>query len=457
MNRIPPYIARAREIQQQVGESREKFAAVFQDIYAGTTNFQEELVPAYDIPSPLTGADGKRVCTAVQWMNFRRREVLELFEKEIYGSPVPRPERMRFEVLSEKEDALKGKAVRREVRICCYQGEKFFSFDLLLYLPKHITRPVGAFIGLNFKGNHGCTAETDVLMTPSCFNDGQINAVTSQTPEFFAEKQRGVQAYRWCFEEIIDRGYAAATICYEDIFPDTPDGWQTSCFSLWGDWNGYNGAHEKYSAIGAWAWGLSRGMDYLESVPQIDREKVFLHGHSRLGKTALWTGALDTRFAMVISNDSGCLGAALSRRMFGENFFILVNYRPHWFVKNARKYINREYEMPFDQHWLISLAAPRPVAVASAWDDHGADPRGEFLSALWAGEVYALFGSQGLPCHKMPIPGQFVTGDISYHIRAGRHDQTPEDWAHYLEIADKLLCQREQRDFAQEKRRKQDV
>lgn len=436
MKNMPSYIVQAREIQQQVGESREKFAAVFQDIYAGTTNFEESQVPVYDVPSPLDRGE-RRVETAAEWMNFRRREVLEIFKSEIYGSELPRPEKMSFEVLSQKADALNGKAVRREVRIHCFQGEKTFSFDLLLYLPRHISKPVGAFLGLNFKGNHGCTAESDVMMTPVRFNDGKVNAVTSVTPNFFEEKQRGIQAYRWCFEEIIERGYAAATICYEDIFPDTPSGWGDSCLTLWGDWENHIGFHEKYSAIGAWAWGLSRGLDYLESLPEIDTQKIYLHGHSRLGKTALWAGALDTRFKMVISNDSGCLGAALSRRMFGENFFILVNYRPHWFVKNARKYITKENEMPFDQHWLIALAAPRPAVVASASCDHGADPRGEFLSALYAGEVYKLFGSEGLPCSEMPAIGQFITGDISYHLREGRHDQMPEDWMHYLDIADK--------------------
>ena len=122
--------------------------------------------------------------------------------------------------------------------------------------------------------------------------------------------------------------------------------------------------------------------------------------------------------------------------MFGENFFILVNYRPHWFVKNARKYINQEYAMPFDQHFLLALTAPRPLVVASATLDTGADPAGEFASALYASEVYALFGSDGLPCKQMPPADTFVTGDISYHIRTGRHDQTPLDWKHYLETAD---------------------
>ena len=440
MKRLPEYIRKACEIQAQVGESREKFAEIFEGIYPLVANFDSEKIPSFSLPSPLERADGSTVSTAVEWMNSRRPEILELFKKEIYGEELPRPDEMRFEVLSSKEGALNGLARRLEVRIfCAMRNGKSFAFDLLLYLPLNAKEPVPCFFGLNFKGNHGCTGEYDVLKTPARFDDGKVNAVTRQTPEFFEESSRGIQSPRWCFEEVIKRGYAAATVCYEDIFPDSPDGWEDSCLSLFGDFKGYYGFHEKYSAIGAWAWGISRALDFLETVPEIDSQKLLLHGHSRLGKTSLWAGALDVRCKLVISNDSGCLGAALSHRMFGENFFILVNFRPHWFVKNARKYINKEYEMPFDQHFLLSLTAPRLLAVASATADRGADPEGEFQSAVQAGRVYALFGSTGLACDSLPPPDVFVTGDISYHLRTGRHNQTPEDWAHYLEIADKYF------------------
>ena len=440
MKTLPSYIQKACEIQSQVGEDREKFAEIFEEIYPHTTNFDRENIPSFSLPSPLKRADGSFVTSASEWMSRRRPEILQLFKDEIYGEQLPRPDEMRFELLSCKEGALNGLARRQEVRIhCAMQNGKSFSFDLLLYLPLEVKKPVPCFFGLNFKGNHGCTDETDVLKTPVRFNNGNVNVVTRVTPEFFEETSRGIQSYRWCFEEVIKRGYATATICYEDIFPDVPDGWQESCLSLFGDFDGYYGFHEKYSAIGAWAWGISRALDYLETVPEIDSQKLLLHGHSRLGKTALWAGASDQRCQLVISNDSGCLGAALSHRMFGENFFILVNYRPHWFVKNARKYINKEYEMPFDQHFLLSLIAPRLLAVASATSDSGADPEGEFLSAVHSGSVYALFGSNGLECEQMPPPDTFVTGDISYHIRTGRHNQMPEDWAHYLEIADKYF------------------
>jgi len=182
-------------------------------------------------------------------------------------------------------------------------------------------------------------------------------------------------------------------------------------------------------------------MDYLESDPLIDAGRVAVHGHSRLGKTSLWAGACDRRFRIVISNDSGCGGAALARRMFGETYLFIVNAMPHWFVKPFRKYIANEENMPFDQHFLIALSAPRPVAIASATEDLWADPKGEFLSAFHAGEVYALFGSNGVNTTEMPPPDKCLTADISYHNRIGKHDQTAFDWQHYVHIANKFLKQ----------------
>ena len=436
MSALPDFIQRCCRIQDEVGEDRERFAGLFRNIYSEITNFESDKIPAYSLPSPLVYDEGHKVSTAFEWMNCRRRQVLDIFKSEIYGEEIPRPDGMRFELLSEKQGALNGIACRKESRITCtMRNGKEFSFDMLLYVPMLIKKPVPVFFGLNFKGNHGCTDERDVMMTPVRFNDGTENIITRQTPEFYDESSRGCQSSRWCFEEVVRQGYASATICYEDIFPDQPFGWGDSCLTLWGDYENYYGFHEKYSSIGAWAWGISRALDCLETLPEIDSECMLLHGHSRLGKTALWAGSVDERCKLVISNDSGCLGAALSHRMYGENFFVLVNYRPHWFVKNARKYINKEYAMPFDQHFLMSLIAPRLLAVASATEDHGADPEGEFTSAVNANEVYALFGSKGLVCDEMPAPDTFVTGDISYHVRTGTHNQTPEDWAHYLEIA----------------------
>ena len=433
------YLTRGRKVAAIIGDDWRKWKEIkdYQPLY----HMDENLVPEYTLPSPLDKADGTCVASAFEWMNFQRPEILKLYQNEMFGEMIPRPDGMRFELLSSKDDALNGTALRREVRIHCFMNNgKKFSFDLLMYAPKSaLEKPVPAFAGLNFKGNHGCTAERDVRPTPAAFDNGfkMVSPVNEET--FFAEENWGIQKERWCFEEAVARGYASVTVCYEDIFPDRVNGWEDSCLSLFGDFEGYEGNHPRYSAIGAWTWGLARIMDYLESCPLIDASRVGVHGHSRLGKTALWTGATDPRYKMVVSNDSGCGGAAVFRRMFGENWLIITNVFPHWFVSGSRKYIMNEAQMPFDQHFLVSLCAPRSVVISSATEDLWADPKGEFLAAYHAGAVYALFGSSGLPCEQWPEPEVCVTGDISYHLRVGTHNQTPFDWMHFFDVADRCL------------------
>lgn len=395
------------------------------------TNYDESQVPPYTLPSPLLRDDGTLVTTANEWVQWQRPRILNMFKQEMYGQMPPRPAKLEFQVLTERCDALDDTAVRQEIRITCQnQHGRTHSFDMLLYRPKNAAKPVPAFLGLCFKGNHACTDEADVRMTGQNMGD----------PKLLTEESRGIQAERWSFRQLIKRGYAGATICYHDIFPDRANGWDKSILTLFEDnLDGFQGAHEKYSSIGAWAWGLSRGLDCLEHLPEIDAGRVALHGHSRLGKTSLWAGACDKRFRIVISNDSGCGGATLGRRLYGETYLHIVNAMPHWFALPFRRYIAHEDEMPFDQHFLIALAAPRPVAIASAIEDQWADPYGEFLAAKNASPVYQLFGVNGLPAQEMPDVDQFVTSEVSYHMRTGKHDQTWADWQHYLKIADKYL------------------
>lgn len=393
-------------------------------------NYDESKVPEFIVPSPLRRTDGGMISDAAEWVNFQRPRVLAMYQREVYGQSLPRPDQCSFQLLSQKDDAYNGLATRKEIRLqFAMANGKTHCAKMLLYLPNQARGPVPAFLGLCFKGNHVTSSETDVLITGQNF---------PANPDLGHDK-RGLQAERWQFPELLKRGYAAATVCYHDFFPDYADGWQGSALSLFYDNPGSPAVRAKHSAIGVWSWGLSRALDCLESEPAINARRVAVHGHSRLGKTALWAGAQDTRFRLLISNDSGCAGAAMFKRCFGENVEIIVSAFPHWFVTAFAQYANREADLPFDQNFLLALQAPRPVCCASASEDLWADPKGEFLSGAYSAEVYRLFGVDVYSPEQMPRVGERLSGYVSYHLRAGKHDQTLEDWQHYLALADCFL------------------
>ncbi|MFA6929230.1 MAG: acetylxylan esterase [Lentisphaeria bacterium] len=396
-------------------------------------SIDENDVPAYTLPDPLLQEDGSPVSTAAEWVNMQRGKILQLLKDGEYGEILPRPDSLRFELLSQRDDALDNTAIRKEIRIHCgMENGRTIAFDMLLYLPKKASGPVPAFLGLNFKGNHNTTDEDDVQCT------GYIK------PGVLAVETRADQVKRWCFREAVRRGFASATLCYHDIHPDFTQSEPYSAFRLFFTPEQYPAIQDRYSVIGCWAWGLSRALDCLEHEPMINPSRIAVHGHSRLGKTSLWAGAIEKRFRMVISNDSGCGGGALHRRKYGEN--LSQHFEAHetagipaWFVRKCRDYVMREERMPFDQHELLALIAPRPLAIATATEDYNADPKGEFLAAKAASAVYQLFGSKGLQADEMPAPDRYLSGDVSFHYRTGKHDQTPFDWAHYFSLGERFL------------------
>ena len=399
---------------------------------APPTNYDESKVPQYKLPDPLVLLNGEKVTDAKTWVSKRRPEILDLFKTQMFGTLPAVPRAMSFQITSTDKNALGGKATRKEVSIHFTADKNGPHMDLLMYLPNKAKGPVPAFIGLNFRGNHTIHADPAITL-----NTGWMRSGDGVVNNRATDATRGTSASRWDVDAILAAGYALVTAYYGDIDPDYDDDFQNGIHPLFLKAGQKKPGPAEWGSIGAWAWGLSRGLDYLETDDAVDHDRVAVLGHSRLGKTSLWAGATDPRFALVISNNSGCGGAALSRRAFGETVKVINDRFPHWFCDNFTKYNEDLASMPFDQHMLIALMAPRPVYIASAQEDRWADPTGEFMAGLGANPVYKLLGQAGLPALAPPGANTPVTGTIGYHMRTGQHDVTSYDWKQYILFANR--------------------
>ncbi len=408
---------------------------------AAETNYDESAVQPYTLPDVLAGPDGRPATSSDDWKSRCRPHQFALLEANVYGRrlpdavvfPVGEPERAEVKLA----DGMR--ATRLQARLKLGSDKKAPVVDVLLYLPR-AEKPVPVFLHLNFKGNQAAHPDPGIRITQAWLRNDEKRGIVNNRA---TEASRAARPGRWPVEALLARGYGLATACYGDIFPDKPDGRAESVLAALGRPVEGELAADEPGAIAAWAWGLSRILDWLVQQPEIDATRVIVVGHSRNGKAALWAGACDQRFAMVVSNESGCGGAALERRNYGETIADITKRFPHWFCPKFATFAGREVDLPIDQHVLLAMVAPRPLYVASAVDDRWADPRGEFLAAVAAEPVWKLFGQEGLGTAEWPAVDTPVgSGRIGYHVRSGKHDLLEYDWQRFADFADRNLLPR---------------
>lgn len=369
-------------------------------------NYDEAKAGAYTLPDALR-LNGKLVQRRTEWPA-RRAEILDLFRDNVYGRRPTQQVSLRFAIAEEQRMAMGGAATMKRIVVTSVLQQREHRFEIILFLPNSRAAPVPVFLLLN---NRPIT-NTDATRT-------------NKSPF-------------WPAEDLIARGYGIAALQNAELAPDDARTFREGVMRLFEGTAQKQRAPDAWGAIAAWGWGASRALDYLETDARIDASRVAVVGHSRGGKAALWAGAEDDRFAMVVSNDSGEGGAALSRRDYGETIARLNASFPHWFAGNYVRFNDRAAALPVDQHLLLSLIAPRPLYVASADQDLWADPRGEFLALSHSSPVYALFDEKPISIEAMPpIDTPFIVGRRAYHVRTGGHDLTVYDWQRFADFADR--------------------
>lgn len=389
------------------------------------------LPPQPGLPDPLVMLNGQRITTSAQWLNQRRPELKALFQHYMYGYLPQAP--AKFDAIVERVDAnfFGGKATKKEITIA-YGPPETPRLHLLLILPNSRPKPVPVFLGLNFHGNYTVVDDPfmplpDVWVPASTATGGKNQA---------ADSARGSEVKVWNIEQSIDRGYAVATFYNGDLAPDKPD-FKAGLFPYFSPNKGQSRGPNDWGAIAAWAWGFHRAVDYLQTDQDLDARKIAAVGHSRMGKAAMLAAAFDERIALVIPLQAGCGGTAPSRGKIGESVKQINDRFPHWFNDAFKSFNSQVERLPFDQHCLVALVAPRPVLFANATEDSWANPAGQFEMLQAADPVYRLLKAGGLDAQQMPETGKLVDSKLGYFIRPGKHSMTQADWQIFLDFADK--------------------
>ena len=368
-------------------------------------NYYEEKVLAYILPDPLETLSGERIRNKREWLKYRRPEILEMFKTYVYGRVPRTPYSISFETVNENKAAIDGNATLKQVDITIGASGKSLVIHLSLFTPNTV-KPAPVFLLI-------CNRSIENI-----------------------DPTRNIKSEFWPVEEAIMRGYGMAAFYNADVDPDNYDEFK----------NGIHGLldveprkPDSWGTLAAWAWGASKCVDYLATDKNVDKKRIAVVGHSRGGKAALWAGACDERFSLVIPNESGCGGSALARRRYGETIEKINTSFPHWFCLNYRMFNNNEDKMPVDMHMLMALIAPRALYVAAASDDLWGDPKGSYLSLYHSLPVYRLFyPDMTLENFVPPLNNQVISGKVGFHIRDGEHNLKLTDWNFFMDFADKV-------------------
>lgn len=389
-------------------------------------NYAEGKVGTYTLPNPLVLPGGKPVRDATTWYTVRRPEIVRLFEENQFGRSPGRPANMSFDVLEKGTPALGGKAIRTQVTIYFSSNKNGPKMHLLIYLPAAARKPAPLLLYISFTANSSMVDDPGV-------RQGEIWGFRNHRRML---APRSMHFVRIPIRRLLDAGFGFATFYCGDVDPDFLGGLPYGVRALYLKPGQTQPAPDQWGAIGAWAWGMSRAMDYLETVPGVDRRRVAILGVSRLGKTVLWAGAQDTRFALVISSCAGEGGDALSRRNYGETVAHLEapTRFPYWFCANYAKYARHVDQLPVDANMLVALIAPRPLLLQTGSTDYWSDPKGEFLSAAAAGPVYRLLGKDPLDTDQWPPAGTAILHTLGYYMHDGGHGILPADWNVFMKF-----------------------
>jgi hypothetical protein len=391
-------------------------------------NYSEDSVGVYTLPDPLVLLNGKKVTDAKTWYDKRRPEIIKLYEENQFGRYPEAPKDMSFVLFEKGTPAFNGKALRRQVTVYFTKDTSNFKMDLAIYLPANKKGKVPLLLNVSFSPNASTIDDPGIKAGYMWGRDGK--KVPAPRNSMFG---------RLNILPFIEQGIGVATVYYGDIEPDFPTGIKYGIRGHFLKPGTTKPAPDEWGAISAWAWGLSRAMDYFEKDKDIDAAKVALFGVSRIGKTVLWTAARDSRFGLVIASCSGEGGAALSRRNYGETIKHLADSTRYFyqFCTNYGKYGDRVNEFPVDGNLLVSLIAPRPVLLQTGDTDFWSDPKGEFLAAVAAEPVFRLLGKQGLGTTEMPAAGKPILNTLGYYMHSGGHGAMPTDYPVFLDFIKK--------------------